>query len=68
MRRILNVFIDTSLVGELSEDNNIWSFVYEPNWLAAPDWSKWVANECRRVCGVTWFLILAFIAALRTFL
>lgn len=37
MRRILNVFIDKSLVGELSEDNNIWSFVYEPNWLAAPE-------------------------------
>jgi serine/threonine-protein kinase HipA len=37
MRRILNVFIDKTLVGELSEDNNIWSFEYEPNWLAAPE-------------------------------
>jgi serine/threonine-protein kinase HipA len=37
MMRVLNVFISNTLVGELSDDNNIWSFEYAPSWLAAPD-------------------------------
>ena len=33
MRRTLNVFIDKILVGELSEENNIWSFEYISTWV-----------------------------------
>jgi serine/threonine-protein kinase HipA len=33
MRRTLNVFIDKTLVGELSEENNIWSFEYISTWV-----------------------------------
>ena len=35
MSRILDVFIDTTLVGQLTDENNIWSFQYQPNWLAS---------------------------------
>lgn len=33
MRRALNVYIDKTLVGELSEENNIWSFEYNSRWI-----------------------------------
>ncbi len=37
MKRVLNVFIDTALVGELIEANNIWSFKYAEKWLEKND-------------------------------
>ncbi|WP_445767143.1 HipA domain-containing protein [Rheinheimera sp.] len=35
MSRALDVFVDTSLAGQLTEENNIWSFQYHPTWLAS---------------------------------
>ncbi|SNY56657.1 serine/threonine-protein kinase HipA [Arsukibacterium tuosuense] len=34
MSRTLDVFVDTELVGKLTDQNNIWSFQYHPDWLA----------------------------------
>lgn len=36
MTRTLNVFIDKTLVGELTDNNNIWSFEYSPSWIISP--------------------------------
>ena len=35
--RELCVYVDATLVGTLQEDNNIWSFTYAANWLAADE-------------------------------
>ncbi|MFT5715935.1 MAG: serine/threonine-protein kinase HipA [Oleiphilaceae bacterium] len=35
MTRTLNVFIDKTLVGKLTDDNNIWSFEYASTWLTS---------------------------------
>ncbi|MEO3864440.1 HipA domain-containing protein [Rheinheimera fenheensis] len=35
MSRALDVFVDTSLAGQLTEENNIWSFQYHPTWLVS---------------------------------
>jgi serine/threonine-protein kinase HipA len=36
MTRTLDVFIDKTLVGELTDNNNIWSFEYSPSWIISP--------------------------------
>ena len=36
MERILDVFIDTKKVGYLIEENNIWSFQCDQDWLDDP--------------------------------
>lgn len=33
--RKLNVFVDTILVGQPTEDNNLWAFQYHTDWLAS---------------------------------
>lgn len=50
MSRALDVFVDTSLAGRLTEENNIWSFQYHPTWLASgqahPPWPNVNCNSC----------------------
>ena len=36
MSRKLDIYIDTTLCGQLSEINNIWSFQYLQDWLNSP--------------------------------
>ncbi|MFT6898261.1 MAG: serine/threonine-protein kinase HipA [Paraglaciecola sp.] len=37
MSRELDVYIDQTVVGKLSEQDNIWSFQYDANWLSNTD-------------------------------
>ncbi|WP_228612576.1 HipA N-terminal domain-containing protein [Alkalimonas sp.] len=37
MSRKLDVFVDTILVGQLTEENNIWAFQYHADWLASEE-------------------------------
>ena len=36
MSRKLDIYIDTTVCGQLSEINNIWSFQYLQDWLNSP--------------------------------
>jgi serine/threonine-protein kinase HipA len=33
MNRSLDVYVDDTLVGQLTDENNIWGFEYAPSWL-----------------------------------
>lgn len=35
MNRALDVYVDDTLVGKLTDENNIWGFEYTPSWLAS---------------------------------
>ncbi|WP_082568186.1 HipA domain-containing protein [Pelomonas sp. Root1217] len=36
-KRELNVWLNTRLIGRISEGNDLWEFAYEPGWASAPD-------------------------------